>query len=222
MVNIDRRAFLGASVGAIVGTAGCQSTPELDTAVNLGAIASTEAPSGGQPLPTPVAGDPEASVTVEVYEDYACGHCATYSSNVFPEIAGDYLQDNTIRYEFHDFPIPVDDAISREAANAARKVQDELGAQAYFEYSELLFKNQSALSPDAYATLAEPFDINAEQVATSATQEQYSETVSNDRALGEEEGVQGTPAVFVDGRRVQWQEISYEPVETAINNALQN
>lgn len=231
MDTFSRRMFLAGTVGATVASAGCVSGTEresgtetarsdLDMTTEIGSIAGTTPPESQSPLPSPVAGDPEADVTVAVFEDYACPHCGTFAVEVFPQLAGDYLEDGTIRYEFHDFPIPVDSDVSRDAANAARAVQAAAGPQAYFTYSERLFRNQSKLRPSAYAALTEGLDVDGETVRTAAAERTYDETISADKQRGLDRGVRGTPTVFVNGESVRFrQEIAYEPVKDAIEAA---
>ncbi|MDS0284132.1 DsbA family protein [Haloarcula onubensis] len=220
MKRYTRRAFVAAGVAVAAGTAGCSSGgEESSTPPELGDVASTSTPTTDGALPTPVAGDPDADVTVAVYEDYACPHCGTYSLEVFPQVASDYLEPGTVRYEFHDFPIPVDETVSWQAANAARAVQAAAGPQAYFEYSEALFANQSSLGPDTYASLADDVGVDGAAVRQAATDRTYDETVTADRQAGQDRGVSGTPTVFVDDSEVEWSEIAYEPVRDAIEAA---
>lgn len=220
MTRLNRRQFLTGSVAVAAATAGCLSgsEPEPEPA-EFGTIAATSPPEGASPLPTIVAGDPEADVTVAAYEDYACPHCATYSIEVFPQLAQEYLEAGTIRYEFRDFPIPVDETVSWQAANAARAVQAAAGPQACFEYSERLFANQRDLSPATYGTLTDGLDVDGETVREAAEERQYDESVEADKQTGIDNGVQGTPTVFVDGEPVEWSEIAYEPVREAIEAA---
>lgn len=220
MTRFTRRAFIAGGVAVAAGSAGCLSGgTEQSTPPELGDIAATSTPGTDGTLPTPVAGDPDADVTVAVYEDYACPHCGTYSLEVFPQVASEYLEPGTVRYEFHDFPIPVDETVSWQAANAARAVQVAAGPQAYFEYSEALFANQSSLGPDTYASLADDIGVDGATVRQAATDRSYDETVGADRQAGQDRGVTGTPTVFVDDSPVQWSEVSYEPVRDAIESA---
>jgi len=222
MTTWSRRAFLAGATALATTTAGCLGGGGADTETEppeLGTIADSATPTGGQPLPTPVAGDPDADVTVAVFEDYACPHCGTYSLEVFPQVAADYLETDEIRYELRDFPIPVDEQVSWQAASAARAVQASAGTQAFYVYSERLFANQDSLGPDTYASLTEGLDVDGEAVRTAATERRYDQTVEADKQAGLDRGVQGTPTVFVDGEPVQWSEIAYDPVREAIEAA---
>jgi len=219
MHRFSRRQFVAAGVALTAGSAGCLSSGGDSTTPTeeLGTIADSTTPTGDGTLPTPVAGDPEADVTVAAYEDYACPHCATYSLEVFPQLASDYLESAQVRYEFHDYPIPVDQTVSYQAANAARAVQANAGSQAFFEYTEALFANQRSLGPDTYASLADEFSVDGGTVREAATNERYSQTITEDRQRGDDRGVDSTPTVFVDGTSVQ---PDYESLQTAIEDAL--
>jgi len=218
MKRSSRRSFVAGGVALATGIAGClsgggESTPSSD----IGTIAESTTPGSEQPLPSPVAGDPDADVTVAAFEDYACGHCGTYSLQVFPRLANEYLEPGTVRYEFHDFPIPVNETVSWQAANAARAVQVAAGSQAYFEYSEALFENQSSLGPETYASLADEVGVDGATVREAATGRTYDPTVRGDRERGVNRGVSATPTVYVDGNAVS--EPTYDAISAAIDDA---
>lgn len=219
MTPFSRRQFLAGSAALATASAGCSSNGGTTETPELGTIADETPPSGDQPMAPPVAGDPDADVTVAVFEDYACPHCGTYSIEVFPQLASDYLESGEIRYEFHDFPLPVDEQVSWEAATAARAVQAAAGDQAFFEYSERLFANQDSLDRSTYESLTEGLGVDGATVREAASNRRYDETIEADKQGGLDRGVQGTPTVFVDGDPVEWQEIAYEPVREAIEAA---
>ena len=207
--------LLGASGVALTSLAGC---------LGLGggsASADSDLPnynaSGGlsvnQPLDAPVKGDPNAGVTVAAYEDYACPHCQEYVQNVVPEIQSDYIDSNDIRYEHHDFPLPVDDPASYTAANAARAAQALAGDQAFWTYLDQLFANQSSLGPEFYASLGEETGLGADRIRSAATNRRFERTITNDKQQGMQKGIEGTPAVFVNGTAV-------DPTVDAISSAI--
>jgi protein-disulfide isomerase len=165
-------------------------------------------------LPAPVRGDPDADVTVMAFEDYACPHCRTYSLGEVPQIAEAYMDPGIIRYEFHDFPIPVADPTSWRAANAAREAQDRGGDSVFWEYQKQLFENQARLGPDTFAGIANDMDLDGGAVRKAAVNEQHTNTVQADRKMGQDLGVEGTPTVVVDGEAVR-------PTAEAISDAIE-
>ncbi|MFB6163842.1 MAG: thioredoxin domain-containing protein [Haloarculaceae archaeon] len=207
-----RRAFLaGAGGTALAGLAGCLgSTGKVDTK-------SAVTPGGDGTLPVPVAGDPNADVTVMAFEDFACPHCEEYSVNVAPEIFSQYVDPGKVRYEFYDFPIPVDKQVSWQAASAARAVQKRQGDAAFFDYAHALYEHQSSLGPSEYATLANQLGFEGSAVKKAAVNETYRDTVSKYRKYGKKIGVRGTPTIVVDGKAVKQ---TASAISDAIDQAL--
>lgn len=199
-----RRALLG--IGGLTAStlAGC-----------LGGASSGSNGSGsdGDTLPTPVQGDPEASTTVTVFEDFACPHCQTYVLDVLPTIASQYIEPGKIRYEHYDFPV-VDDS-SWRAASAARAVQKRTGAKQFFKYATALYENQSSLGPETYASLAEEMDLDGSAIRKAGENQAHESTVSANKQTGKNRGVQGTPTVFVGEETV-------DPTVEAISSAIES
>lgn len=209
-----RRTLLtGLATGTAVGVAGCFGGGS-DTSGGNGGGTGT---SGGGQLSTPVKGDPEADVRVIVFEDFACPHCRDFTLNVVPQLDSEYIEPGTVRYEFHDFPIPVHDEISWEAACAARAVQASEGDAAFFEYADALFENQRSLGPATYEQLATDMGLDGAAIRQSAVNREYEATVRADRQLGQEAGVQGTPTVVVGQQGVR---PTYDAISSAIEDQL--
>jgi protein-disulfide isomerase len=206
-----RRRFLaGTAVAGAIGLAGCGSLGGTD-------VDKTTVPPGTDTLPTPVRGDPDADVTVMAFEDYVCGHCASYVTETFPDLVSEYIEPGQIRYEHHEFPLPLSDEFWR-APNAARAVQDTVGEEAYWEYSKALYENQDDLGADLYETLAEQVGADADTVRTAAVEEEYDATVVADREYGQSLGVEATPTIFVDGSTTSG--YGFDTVAQAIDDAL--
>lgn len=207
----SRRAILGAAAttaGAVAATSGC-----------LGPSSDRPSPSGTvvESLPAPVQGDPDADVTVMAFEDLSCPHCRTYTLEVLPELAAEYVDSGVIRYEHHDFPIPVDGRWSWAAAGAARAVQDRVGDEAFFEYAHLLFENQDDYSIELVGSLAEEVGADPEAVRRAAETGTYRPVLEADRQRGTELGLEGTPEVYVNGEMTDGYD--YDTVAAAIEAA---
>lgn len=231
-----RRSLLTASGLALTTLAGCLSGSDDDSEGTNGA--TTESPTATDTatetagdgagtanagtatdngsLGPPVAGDPDADVTVAMYEDFACPHCRTFNEEEFPQLEPEYIEPGSIRYEHHDFPIPVDQTVSWQAPSAARAVQATVGDDAFYEYTKLLFANQGSLGPDTYASLAGEVDADGSTVRTAAEERRYDEVVEADRQQGIDAGARGTPAAFVNGQQV---DATYEAISSAIDEA---
>jgi protein-disulfide isomerase len=210
-------AALAGGVGLLAGCAGTSpgdteptSTPaDTETATATATETETETATatvttGEQPLSAPVRGDPEAAVTLEVYEDYACPHCREFYLNGLPTLAAAYLDPGRIRYEHRDLPIPVVEA-SYRAASAARAVQDRRGEEAFFAFAKGVFERQGDLRGEdlaVYESLAHGMNADPEAVRAAGATRAYDPTVTADRQRGIEAGVDGTPGFVVNGEVV--------------------
>ncbi|MFB6069313.1 MAG: DsbA family protein [Halobacterium sp.] len=202
-----RRAYLAGVAGA-VGLAGC---------LGGGSSGANGCEIDDEPvvesLPSPVLGDPDADVTVMVFEDFACPHCATFSLEVLPRLRESYTDPGTIRYEHHDLPIPVDEKWSWKAASAARGVQDEVDDDAFFEFAHALFENQGDYSMSLVTDLANEAGAPGCAIQADAVNETYRPVVEADRQYAVELGADGTPAAYVNGESV-------DPTYGAIADAI--
>jgi protein-disulfide isomerase len=203
-----RRGYLAAAgtVGLLAGCLGGGSRGTDDCSVG-------DEPTVSE-LPRPTLGDDAASVTVAAFEDFSCPHCATFSLEVLPELRSTYVDAGVVRYEHYDFPIPVDERWSWQAASAARGVQDETDAETFFEYAHALFANQDRYSARVLTDLADDVGAPGCAIQADALNETYRPVVEADRRRGREADIGGTPAVFVDGRPVA-------PTEDAISAAVE-
>jgi len=206
-----RRAYLAgaatAAVGVAAGLAGC-----LGGGGSGGSTGTTV-----DSLPPPVQGDPNADVVVKVFEDFSCPHCREYELTVLPQLESAYVKPGTIRYEHHDFPIPVDKRWSWVVASAARGVQDHVGDAAFFEYSHSLFAHQTEYSLDLIASLAADVGADGKVIRRDAKDQTYRPVVEADRKQGVAMGLQGTPQVYVNGTMLSSH--GYDAVSKAIDQA---
>lgn len=208
-----RRRFLaaaGATTAVLV--AGCSDGAgdgEADTPTpddGGGETNTQETPTPyGEELSPPVRGDADADVTLAVFEDYACPHCADYNAEGFPELEEAYVATGEIRYEHRDLPIPVADPGSFQAANAGLAVQHRHGDEAFWEYSDALFERSGDIStegPELYASLAEEQGHDPAEIREAAQYRVYRASVERDRQRAIDLGAEATPTFALDGEIV--------------------
>ncbi len=203
-MRYTRRQFGALAAGTAIVGAGCLGGSDLDE---------------DDLLEVPVAGDPEADVTVTVYEDFTCPGCRQFKANTYPSIREAYIDPEHIRYEHRDFPGVTDSDWSYPVASAARSVQDHEGDDAFFQFSRAIYEFQEQYSLEVIEEVAAAVDADGEQTRTDADEVTYEDGLEADRAYGEEQDVRGTPWVFVDGDHVE--DASADGVASAIENAMQ-
>lgn len=218
-----RRGFL-ATAGSVaaLSVAGCLGSDGGNPDDGAGNGGDEFELPGEDVLPVPVAGDPDAGVTVMAFEDFACPHCRQYKAEVYPELKQSYIEPGEIRYEHHDFPIPVDSEWSWGIAGAARSVQDQAGDEAFWAFAERIYDHQGQYSNGVVAEVAGTVDevvdgeVEPDAVVTDVEDGTYRGDLESERERGIEAGVESTPTIVVDGRTV---DPLFDEIQSAIEDA---
>ncbi len=206
-----RRAVLaGASAACVGGAAGCLGGDGSDDA---SAYECDVDPADPDPEYRPAIGDPDADVVVRAFEDFTCGHCATYKLEEFPAIREAHVDTGAVRYEHWDFPIPVDEDWAVPVASAARGVGARAGDEAFFAFTSAVYEYHGSYTLDAIGTAAEAADVDPCTAIADAEALSYEAPIASDRDAGVGMDVQGTPTVFVNGTPV-------EPTAEAVADAI--
>ena len=221
-----RRSLLAsaASVG-VVGAAGCLggagtsldlSGVELDTGKYDCELEESSDPDLDY---RPTLGNPESDVVVQVFEDFTCGHCASYTLDHFPAIREEYVEPGEIRYEHWDWPIPVNETWAVPVASAARGVGARHGDEAFFEFASAAYESQGSYSGEAIGAAAEAAGADPCAAMSDARYATYGEASADDRSEGASMGVEGTPTIFVNGSPVE-EGYAAESIAAAIDAEL--
>ena len=160
----------------------------------------------------PSRGPATAPVTVVMFSDFQCPACAR-THPVLKSVISEF--GDKVRFLVRDYPL---ESI-HENAFAAAMAANAAGAQGkYFEYIDLLYRNQSALDAASLKKYAADLGLNAKQFELDLTVERSAAEIRKDIADGDTHGVSGTPAIFVNGVKVH--RLSAEAFRRAINRAL--
>lgn len=174
------------------------------------------------------AGDPNAKVRIDAYEDFQCSACYQFATQVEPLVMKNLVDTGKVYYQVHSFLI-IDRATwdspnkeSHQAANAAMCAADQ---GRYWDYHNLLFANWTGENVGdftdarllAYARLLK---LDMTQFTTCFTHNTFRAEIDADMAQGLKLGVNGTPSIFVNGKQVSPGYIpTYEDILTAVNQA---
>jgi protein-disulfide isomerase len=161
----------------------------------------------------PSKGNPTAPVTIVEFTDYQCPSCAR-TQPVLEEVSGEY--GDKVRLVARDFPLDQHTyaAKAAEAAEAAR----EQGK--YWEYVAILFKNQDALQVEKLKEYATRLGLDRAKFDQALDSGKFSDKVVRDLSEGGKLGVNSTPTVFINGKRVK--DRSREALKAAIEAALKD
>lgn len=143
-------------------------------------------------------GPKDAPVTVVEFADYQCPYCAR-GVPARNEVLKKY--NGKVRWVYRDFPLP----FHKEAIPAAVAANCAGEQDKYFEMNTLLYKNQQKLAPlgsPFYLGLGKELNLDEAKFQTCMKDEKHEKEILADRAEGEAVGVDGTPAYYVNGRKL--------------------
>jgi protein-disulfide isomerase len=159
----------------------------------------------------PARGDARAPVTVVEFTDFQCPACGAMYP-VLEEALKSY--GARVRFVVRDFPLAMH-PFARKAAEAA----DAANAQGkFFEYINLLFTHQNALDVEALKKYATQLNLDRARFDAALDAGTYAAEVQHDVDDGELYGVDSTPAIFVNGVRLQ--DLSAGGIRAAIDKAF--
>jgi protein-disulfide isomerase len=140
-------------------------------------------------------GPEDAPYSLVEYGDYECPGCGRLYV-----ILRDLQQDiaSRLRIVFRHYPLSGLHHHAQQAAEAA----EAAGAQGKFwEMHTLLFERQQALRTQDLIRYAEELTLDVERFRDELKTGMYSERVRADFLAGVQNGVYGTPGLFLDGVR---------------------
>jgi protein-disulfide isomerase len=137
-------------------------------------------------------GNPDGDVMVLEYGDYECPYCAEAHDAVMQlaELLGDRLC-----YAYRNFPLINKHPNAVSAALAAEAAADNAG---FWKIHDLLFENQDSL--DDLESLLDGGGFDAPSIMKKVQSDARKERVSEDREMGLQAGVEGTPTIFINGQ----------------------
>jgi protein-disulfide isomerase len=159
----------------------------------------------------PSLGNATAPVTIVEFTDYQCPGCAA-TQPTLARLVKEY--GDKVRLVARDFPLS-QHAEAFKAAEAAEAAREQ---GKYWEYIEILMRNQSALGVPKLKDYASELDLDRARFDKALDSGKFVETVQRDIEEGMRLGIDSTPAVFINGRRVS--DKSYEALKANIETTL--
>ena len=156
-----------------------------------------------------VIGKPDAPHTIVVYSDFECAGCAAFHryaarlTNLFPD---------SLRIAFRNYPLCLEcnphapttkHFFACEAARAAEAARRTGDWKENYSYQSLLFENASRLSGRPYESMTHAAGIDTAAWKKALEEPAIDERIRRDVDSAHSLGVEATPAVFLDGRRLE-------------------
>lgn len=143
---------------------------------------------------TPFKGKADAKVVFVEFADFECPHCRVASQD-FKKLFESRGDD--AKLYFKQFPLgghPNAEPAARAALAAHKQGK-------FWPMHDLIFENQTALSPDKFEKFAQQIGLNVTKFKADMESPEIKAQVARDRAEGEKAEISGTPAIFLNGRK---------------------
>jgi protein-disulfide isomerase len=138
-------------------------------------------------------GPDNAPVTIVEFSDYECPFCSRAEETV-KKVMEEYK--GKVRVVFRDYPLP----FHQNAQKAHEAAQCAGEQKKYWEMHEKLFANQKALGVPQLKEYAKGLGLDAGKFDKCLDSGEKAKVVEAAKKAGDEVGVNGTPAFFINGR----------------------
>ncbi|MBI5393346.1 DsbA family protein [Candidatus Woesearchaeota archaeon] len=181
--------------GAVVQQPGAAAQPS--------AANPTAAPAQGSVLQVSVdddaiKGDKNAKVTIVEFSDYQCPFCGRFFRDTLPQVEEQYVKTGKVKMVFRDFPLSFHEN-AQKAGEAAECAGDQ---DKYWEMHDKLFQNQQKLAVSDLKQYAVDLKLDTKAFNDCLDSSKYKAEMQKDMADGSSYGVSGTPAFFINGRKL--------------------
>jgi len=143
----------------------------------------------------PAKGPDGAPITIVEFSDFQCPYCVRAEATVKDLMALEKYKGK-IKLYFRDYPLPSHN-LAPKAAEAAHCAADQ---QKYWEMHDKLFAASPKLEVADLKAAARELGLDAPRFEKCLDSGEKAKLVTDGFKAGEEAGVRGTPAFFVNGR----------------------
>ncbi|HZQ21341.1 MAG TPA: thioredoxin domain-containing protein [Terriglobales bacterium] len=195
----------------VTGPQGVQNLVFYTTADAKHAIAGDLMPFGAKPFEEtreklakgvngPTRGPANSKIMIVEFSDLQCPHCKQ-AQPVVDKLLADEPQ---AKFVFQNFPLPSHDWAAKAAAYA--DCVGRASTDAFWKFVQKTYDDQanitSSNADEKLTAIADASGVKGADIAACAAKPETTARLEHSLALGKEVGVNGTPTLFVNGRRI--------------------
>jgi len=145
---------------------------------------------------SPYQGPPNAPIELVEFSDFQCPYCFR-AHPIVKQVLSTY--GNKIRFVYRNYPLP-NHPNAFPAAEAAQCANEQ---GQFWAYHDRLFADPNKLSDNDLKASAAALGMDAARFNACFDSHKYKDRVDADMRAGNEAGVNGTPAFFINGRMLR-------------------
>lgn len=173
-------------------------------------------------------GNPDAKVKIEVFEDFQCPACKTFSQTYGKQLlTSDYINNGQVYYTFKQYPFLDSQSIAKESHQAANASMCALEQDRFWDYHDMLFTNQGVVenggsfNDKRLQAFAESIGLDMTRFNDCFKTNKYSTEIEADFQSGVNGGVNRTPTILINGvNSFPTYVPTYDELTAAIDSAL--
>jgi protein-disulfide isomerase len=152
-----------------------------------------------------VKGNPDAAVTIVEFSDFECPACG----HAFSDLRALVRTRSDVRLVFRHFPLDsscnhrMQQQLHPDACRAAAAAECAGRLGRFWEYHDKLFENQKALDRDSLFRYARELNLDIAAFRACLDDPATMDGIAADVEAGARLGIESTPTIFINGRRVQ-------------------
>ena len=162
---------------------------------------------------SPALGPSDAPVTLTEFSDFECPYCSRFFLTL-KRLKEDY--GDQLRVVYRQFPI--DTHPSAYGAAVASLCADEQGA--FWEMHDLMFREQEQLDLESLKEKADRLGLDRASFDACLASDRFQDQIQADMREANSLGVDGTPAIFINGIPLPGGAVSYQAAVEAIDEEL--
>jgi protein-disulfide isomerase len=157
---------------------------------------------GGDPLDVPIEGAPVkgprmgAVVTIVEFSDFECPYCGI-ATPIIRSLVSEF--EGQVRVVFKHYPL----SGHENALPAAKAAIAAMRQGKFWEMHDLLFTNQEALQASDFDRYAEELGLDLTRFHDDMANPESAALVELNRSEGRRLGVEGTPSIYINGRKFE-------------------
>lgn len=163
----------------------------------------------------PVFGPADAAITLVEFSDFECPYCGGFAATL-DQIKETYA--GQIRLIYRQFPLREIHPNAQKAAEASLCANEQ---GQFWELHDAMFAEQAMLGEGDLKRKAGRLGLDQAAFDACLDSGKFVEQVAADMMVGQRLGIDGTPAVFVNGRPLVGGAVPYEMIAELIDDELE-
>jgi len=175
----------------------------------------------------PTYGSPDAKVKLVEFGDFKCPTCAWFSQTMLSKLKTEpFFENGDVSFSYLNWTIIYEDSVTAALAGLAVFHQNP---EEFWKFYEYMYENQQ---PEEFKVWATPdylvdaaraagLNIDFDLLRKDIEEATYRDELDEQNALARKLNLSGTPTLFLNGKKLDWETTSnYDKLKAAIEKAL--